>query len=137
MVGSTSPRLQPSRRRSSARFVAIRSSPKNSRSESPLLRADDEDALGQSVARMKEMLAESATRVLDLFRSWDLNGDGIIKLSEFIETLPQLGFRECTPEDAKRLFHEFDRDQTGEISYKEVCAHGLLHTRTRAHTYMT
>lgn len=82
--------------------------------------AADASALDASLAHMKKRMAAKAARVIDLFKRWDLNGDGEISLAEFEQALPELGFHECTAEQAQRLFAAFDHDGSGDISLREL-----------------
>ena len=42
-------------------------------------------------AQIKHALAANAIRVLDLFREWDGNGDGVVSTDEFLRAMPLLG----------------------------------------------
>ena len=43
------------------------------------------------VAALKKALRENATRIIDLFKEWDEDGDGNVSKKEFLKALPQLG----------------------------------------------
>lgn len=58
-------------------------------------------------------------RVLDLFRAWDEDGNGLISRSEFIKGMAPLGII-VAPEDSGSLFDDFDEDGSGQIEYHEL-----------------
>ena len=60
-----------------------------------------------------------ATRVLDLFRSWDRDGDGEISNAEFHKAIPALGLT-APREDVEVLFKLWDVDGGGSLNYKEL-----------------
>jgi len=64
-------------------------------------------------------LRENATRVMDLFRSWDANGDGQVSRAEFHRAMPALGL-EVPKETIDELFSQWDVDGGGELGYKEL-----------------
>jgi Ca2+-binding EF-hand superfamily protein len=73
--------------------------------------SDDELAAAAKVLRTA--LSENAVRVIDLFRDWDVNGDGAVSFKEFVMGVTLLGF----PGDraAAMLFREWDSDGSGSL----------------------
>ena len=49
-------------------------------------------------------LAKNANRLIDLFRKWDLNGDGKIDRKEWQQAIPLIGIR-TTTEHIDRVRH--------------------------------
>jgi len=78
---------------------------------------------GPDAAPVAEQLAQAlhknATRVLDLFRSWDANGDGQVSRAEFHKAMPALGL-DVPKQVIDDLFSEWDRDGGGELGYAEL-----------------
>ena len=72
----------------------------------------------QVVELLRESLAREAQRVIDLFKEWDDNSDGVISRQEFHTAMALLGVA-GQPELIDRLFDIFDPDKSGEIEYKE------------------
>ena len=81
------------------------------------LGADGEPADVQ--AQLRDALARSGARVVELFRQWDVDGDGTVSKEEFVRSLPQLGLQ-ATNEAASALFDTFDPDGSGTIELKEL-----------------
>jgi len=70
---------------------------------------------------LKEALALSATRVIDLFKEWDEDGDGTVSKKEFRRAVPMLGLDPVpSKEDIDALFDQWDPDGSGSIDYKEL-----------------
>ena len=92
--------------------------PAESRLQSLLHRDDAE--IGSSIQRLRDKLAAQSARVLDLFRKWDIDGDGRVTKDEFARALPDLGMSNCTTADIDALFDAFDEDGEGEISFREL-----------------
>jgi len=69
--------------------------------------------------RVGEAMRANELRVLDLFREWDQDEDGVISRAEFRSALPLLGLMLSTREDADKLFDFFDANHDGEISFEE------------------
>ena len=72
------------------------------------------------IERLRDRLAAQASRVIDLFRRWDLDGNGYISMNEFRCMLPELGFSGCLPWEVEELFNDFDIDRSGRISFREL-----------------
>jgi Ca2+-binding EF-hand superfamily protein len=76
------------------------------------------DALPYSV-QLANALKKNATRVIDLFRSWDTDGDGEVTRKEFHEAMPRLGL-DVPKESIDELFDEWDKDGGGAINLNEL-----------------
>ena len=57
--------------------------------------------------------------MLDLFRSWDTDGDGEVSRAEFHRAMPELGL-DVEKHDIDALFDEWDRDGGGSLDLKEL-----------------
>ena len=69
--------------------------------------------------QLRDALAKTAVRVIDLFREWDDDGSGKVSRSEFHKAMPMLGFFVGKAEmDA--LFDEWDLDKSGFIEISEL-----------------
>jgi len=64
-------------------------------------------------------LRKHAVRVIDIFRQWDEDHDGLVSRKEFRKAMAVLGL-EMTREDADGIFDRFDEDGSGQISYAEM-----------------
>lgn len=69
--------------------------------------------------QLADALRKNATRVLDLFRSWDADGDGEVARAEFHRAMTALGL-EVPKKSIDELFTEWDKDGGGSIGYKEL-----------------
>ena len=69
--------------------------------------------------QIAEALRSNATRVLDLFRSWDADGDGEVSRKEFHKAMPALGL-EVPRTDVEELFNRWDNDGGGALEFKEL-----------------
>jgi len=69
--------------------------------------------------QLAEALRSHSTRVLDLFRSWDTDGDGEVSRAEFHKAMDALGF-EVPRKTIDDLFTEWDLDGGGTLSYNEL-----------------
>ena len=68
---------------------------------------------------LRDALARSATRVLDLFREWDEDGNGKISRKEFGRAIKALGFN--IPKDQlATLFDSINTSGSGTIEYAEL-----------------
>jgi Ca2+-binding EF-hand superfamily protein len=76
------------------------------------------DALPYSV-QLANALKKNATRVIDLFRSWDTDGDGEVTRKEFHTAMGLLGL-EVPKESVDSLFSEWDKDGGGAINFGEL-----------------
>ena len=64
-------------------------------------------------------LKKNSARVLDLFRSWDADGDGEVSRAEFHKAMPALGL-EVPKKDIDDLFSEWDKDGGGALGLREL-----------------
>jgi Ca2+-binding EF-hand superfamily protein len=69
--------------------------------------------------QLAEALKAQSGRVLDLFRSWDRDGDGEVSRKEFHNAVPALGLEVPKP-DVDELFDKWDKDGGGSLAYKEL-----------------
>ena len=69
--------------------------------------------------QLVEILGVHRARVLDLFREWDEDLNGLIDASEFRAALSILGY-DAPRADVDDLFATFDVDSSGAISYSEL-----------------
>ena len=84
---------------------------------------EDDDTVGelsseQMQAALRDALKANATRIIDLFKEWDVDGDGQVSKAEFSRALPMLGLQ-VDAGMASSLFDAFDPDGSGDIGYKE------------------
>ena len=79
--------------------------------------------------QLRTMLSQNLVRVIDLFRDWDEDANGLIDRSEFQRGMVALGV-EASAEEAGRLFDEFDKDGGGTIEYAEL--NSLLRRRVES-----
>ena len=69
--------------------------------------------------QLRDALNKNAGKVIDLFREWDANGDGMVSRKEFHKAMPVLGL-DVGKEVVDELFSSFDPDGGGSISYEEL-----------------
>ena len=69
---------------------------------------------------LKDALARSSDRVIDLFKQWDEDGSGKIDKREFTHAVRALGFKEITDAVAGAAFDSLDDDKSGNLEYKEL-----------------
>ncbi|MDC0525843.1 EF-hand domain-containing protein [bacterium] len=90
------------------------------------LSLDAESLSGTSASeltgQLRDLLVRHRARVMDLFRTWDEDGSGIIDRKEFRLALRGLGVR-VPNAAADALFDTFDVDHSGELDYREVNKH--------------
>ena len=65
------------------------------------------------------MLTTNAVRVIDLFREWDEDGDGVVSKKEFRKAMPLLGL-EVPKKEIDALFESWDPDGSGRLELKEM-----------------
>lgn len=73
--------------------------------------------------QIRRALAAHSVRVMDLFREWDENCDGVLSSDEFLRAMPLLGIHAGKTE-IDELFHSMDSDGDGIVTFKEF--HRLL-----------
>jgi len=78
-----------------------------------------DEADGPLAEQLRNALVHNAVRVIDLFREWDVNGDGTVSKQEFREAMPQLGLR-APPSVVDAVFDEFDHGGDGSIEFAEL-----------------
>lgn len=66
------------------------------------------------------VLQAQSERVMDLFRSWDTDGDALISKKEFRKVVWLLGFEDVDKEDIDELFDKIDTDGSGQLNYMEM-----------------
>jgi Ca2+-binding EF-hand superfamily protein len=69
--------------------------------------------------KVKSALSASHSKVLDLFRQWDENGDGKLGKEEFRKVVAMLGI-EAPAHDADLVFDSFDEDGNGFVQINEL-----------------
>ena len=82
------------------------------------------DPADEAVAALKHSLAGSLSRVSDLFKTWDTDGNGMIDKFEFRRVVAELGLPNSDAA-SDRLFDEYDKDGSGEIQYVEYVRQSL------------
>ena len=87
---------------------------KPQRHKSSLRGVDVSDAEGAS-ARLSEELAKQSVRVIDLFRDWDEDGNGVVTRREFARAMPLIGLH-ASKAEVFALFDSWDVDGTGSIN---------------------
>mmetsp|Transcript_17042 Transcript_17042/g.43764 ORF Transcript_17042/g.43764 Transcript_17042/m.43764 type:complete len:278 (+) Transcript_17042:24-857(+) len=58
--------------------------------------------------QLKMILNQLSVKILDLFRDWDANGDGVVDKKEFRFAVAALGY-DASAEDVDKLFDELDK----------------------------
>ena len=79
----------------------------------------DEDSEKSVAEQLREALAKSAVRVIDLFNDWDTDGNGKISKEEFRKAMGLLGFN-VPAKDIDALFDSWDPDGSGVLSLGEL-----------------
>ena len=75
---------------------------------------------GKSVVeQLREILSKESVRVIDLFRDWDDDGDGMVDKKEFRMAISGLGYT-APRADIDAVFDELDKDKGGSIDYNEL-----------------
>lgn len=81
--------------------------------------------MGQAgVASFRDGLREAlqsmaTTRVIDVFRSWDVDDCGTVSYKEFAAAVTTMGVK-ASSEEMHEMFAQFDTDGNGSIDYKEL-----------------
>ena len=71
------------------------------------------------VQLLGDALATANTRVMNLFRDWDEDGNGLIDKDEFHKAMAPLGIQ-VSREACNDLFDTFDSDGSGKIEFREL-----------------
>ena len=88
-------------------------------------RGEEHDFLRVGSARGSAAQLWDLQRVIDLFRSWDINGDGQVSRGEFRKACGALGLvasNDAGLEEIDALFSRLDPDGSGSIEFKELNA---------------
>ncbi|KOO52883.1 had-superfamily hydrolase [Chrysochromulina tobinii] len=86
--------------------------------QSPLALAGD---YASAAEQLKDLLRVNRVRVIDLFSSWDVDGNGVISRSEFHRAFSFLGYA-GSPSVIDYLFASLDTNQSGTIDFAELNA---------------
>ena len=70
---------------------------------------------------LRDALARSSDRVIDLFKKWDEDKSGVIDKKEFCQAMNALGFS-IPPAECGKVFDQLDEDKSGKLEYKELNA---------------
>ena len=76
----------------------------------------DAEELG---ARLVGLLAKNMTRVMDVFKEWDADGNGQISVLEFRAACRHLDLP-LGKEEVEKIFSVLDPDRSGSLSFKEL-----------------
>ena len=83
----------------------------------------DSAAAADPLERIASTLKQHLQRVIDLFRSWDINGDGQVSRGEFRKACGALGLvasNDAGLQEIDALFLGLDPDGSGSIEFKEL-----------------
>ena len=69
---------------------------------------------------LRDALARSITRVIELLQSWDSDKSGDISKKEFRKAVRALGFSDARDREVDAVFDEIDDDGSGRVDYKEL-----------------
>ena len=69
---------------------------------------------------LRDSLARSITRVMEIFHAWDDDGSGSIDAMEFRKAVRALGFGDVRDVDIDHIFREFDEDGSGSEDARET-----------------
>jgi Ca2+-binding EF-hand superfamily protein/predicted esterase len=77
--------------------------------------------------QLVNILAEHSVKLVDLFREWDIDGDGVVDKKEFRQAVAGLGY-DVPKKDMDDLFDDLDEDRGGAIEFYEFkkALHTLL-----------
>ena len=114
--------------------AALRGGVKTAKKLAPGLLNAWEDAEihgGNIQEELRTLLVKNSVRVIDLFRVWDEDNDGMVSKNEFWKAMPLLGIN--APHDAiDKMFDSLDLDRSGYIEYQ--ASHAVTHHYTPLHT---
>ena len=69
--------------------------------------------------QLRSILVANRARVIDLFREWDADGDGLVDQVEFRDSVRALGY-DAPRADVDALFASFDVDGSGSLEFSEI-----------------
>ena len=75
--------------------------------------------LAQVDEQIQAALEQNAVKVIDLFREWDDDKNGVISNVEFRQAMEMLGL-DVLPKHVDRLFRKWDPDGSGSITIREL-----------------
>lgn len=84
------------------------------------IQADPTASAEAALEQIKEAMRANKTRVLDLFRTLDVDGSGSIDAAEFRKCLPDIGFDVSYSAGLDSLFATLDADGSGTLAYREL-----------------
>ena len=79
----------------------------------------DEDNLDRLCSQLSDAMAAKHLRVIDIFREWDDDNNGLVSKAEFRKAMPMLGL-DVTLKKLDTLFDSWDKDGSGVIELKEL-----------------
>jgi len=88
--------------------------------EGKLLSLTANAVLNSALAEIRAKLIANMPRVMDLFRKFDKNGDGLIARSEFVQVLPMLGLPQYGAAEMEGMFDVLDADRSGTLDFHEM-----------------
>jgi len=73
-----------------------------------------------AIEQIRAVLKRNQTRVIDLFREWDADKDGIVSKLEFRRAMDLLGLDHLPTDELNSLYDEFNEDGSGGIGLAEM-----------------
>lgn len=71
------------------------------------------------IEQLRMAIDKNAAKIIDLFREWDADGDGMVSKKEFRKAMPMIGF-DVPKAEIDQVFDSMDSDVSGAIGYKEM-----------------
>ena len=59
------------------------------------------------------------TEIVQVFKDFDKNGNGVIEINEFEDLIKELGFTDTSKQDIETLFKDIDLNNDSTISFAE------------------
>ena len=84
----------------------------------------EEKEIRQQTRALRTQLSKCISATSSLFRTMDVDGNGLVSRQEFGDTIAALGLT-AQPAVVDALFDDFDLDGSGEISYAEYVCYAL------------
>lgn len=82
---------------------------------------EDPVSMAREVSKeIQELLHESWSRVIDLFRRMDVDENGSISRDEFADGLAELGFAFSDEAELAAVFDQYDPDGSGAVTFEEM-----------------